>query len=111
MPQPVGSLVSFPPPASHLPSSHNAQHTQHPNANHRFANAGVNILTDILVATLPLPFLNHLQLPNRQRIALMIVFALGGTLDSLFGAVDECASAASATGCAAPAGDGLASDA
>jgi hypothetical protein len=44
----------------------------------RFANAGVNIMTDIAVATLPLPFLNQLQLPNRQRYALMIVFALGG---------------------------------
>ncbi|MFC3688389.1 Flp family type IVb pilin [Aquipuribacter hungaricus] len=44
-------------------------------------------------------------------VVIVIVFALGGTLDSLFGAVDECASAASATGCAAPAGDGLASDA
>lgn len=43
-----------------------------------FANAGVNIVTDVLVATLPLPFLNQLQLPKRQRIALMIVFALGG---------------------------------
>jgi hypothetical protein len=35
-------------------------------------------MTDIAVATLPLPFLNQLQLPNRQRYALMIVFALGG---------------------------------
>jgi hypothetical protein len=44
----------------------------------RFTNAGVNIVTDILVAILPLPFLNQLQLPKRQRIALMVVFALGG---------------------------------
>lgn len=35
-------------------------------------------MTDILVATLPLPFLSQLQLPRRQRIALITVFALGG---------------------------------
>lgn len=44
----------------------------------RFSNAAVNILTDIAVAVLPLPFLNQLQLNNKSKIALMIVFALGG---------------------------------
>jgi len=44
----------------------------------RFSNAALNILTDILITGLPLPFLSALQLPRRQRIALMTVFALGG---------------------------------
>nr|OQO30711.1 hypothetical protein B0A51_01835 [Rachicladosporium sp. CCFEE 5018] len=43
-----------------------------------FTNSGVNIITDILTAALPLPFLNQLQLPKRQKYALMVVFALGG---------------------------------
>lgn len=45
---------------------------------HRFANAGINIGTDIMTAILPLPVLRQLELPRRQRRALMIVFALGG---------------------------------
>lgn len=44
-------------------------------------------------------------------VVVAIVFALGGTLEGLSGAVDDCARAASAAGCPAPAGDGLASDA
>lgn len=44
----------------------------------RFSNAAVNILTDIAVAVLPLPFLGQLQLNHKSKIALMIVFALGG---------------------------------
>lgn len=43
-----------------------------------FANSGINIGTDILTAVLPLPMLKRLELPRRQRRALMIVFALGG---------------------------------
>jgi hypothetical protein len=38
----------------------------------------MNILTDIAVAVLPLPFLRQLQLNKRSKIALMLVFALGG---------------------------------
>ena len=37
-----------------------------------------NITTDIITAVLPLPMLRALQLPGRQKIVLMIVFALGG---------------------------------
>ena len=44
----------------------------------RFANAGMNIATDITIGLLPLPVLKQLQLPKRQRIALMWVFGLGG---------------------------------
>ncbi|KAF2169823.1 hypothetical protein M409DRAFT_52318 [Zasmidium cellare ATCC 36951] len=43
-----------------------------------FANAGINIGTDILTAILPLPVLKQLELPKRQRYALMTVFTLGG---------------------------------
>ncbi|KAK3645444.1 hypothetical protein LTR56_009171 [Elasticomyces elasticus] len=43
-----------------------------------FANAGINIVTDIATGVLPLPVFNSLELPKRQKIALMSVFALGG---------------------------------
>lgn len=43
-----------------------------------FAASGVNILTDVLIFLLPMPALYQLQLPKRQRIGLMVVFALGG---------------------------------
>jgi hypothetical protein len=43
-----------------------------------FANAGLNIATDIAIGVLPLKVLKSLKLPTRQRIALMIVFGLGG---------------------------------
>ncbi|CAK4034475.1 hypothetical protein CBER1_09401 [Lecanosticta acicola] len=43
-----------------------------------FANAGINISTDLMTAILPLPVLGQLELPRRQRRALVIVFALGG---------------------------------
>ena len=48
------------------------------NALGRFANASINIVTDLCTAILPLPVLNTLQLPKRQKRALMAVFALGG---------------------------------
>ena len=75
----MGSLVrhtSSPsiPPAPSRTTNTNLTHHRYI----RFSNAGMNILTDILVATLPLPFFNQLHLPKRQRIALMIIFALGG---------------------------------
>lgn len=43
-----------------------------------FANAGVNIATDIGIGLLPLRVLKELELPKRQRVALMVVFGLGG---------------------------------
>ncbi|KAK5696187.1 hypothetical protein LTR97_008607 [Elasticomyces elasticus] len=44
----------------------------------RFANAGFNIATDIITTALPLPMLRALHLPRHQKIALLLVFALGG---------------------------------
>ena len=38
----------------------------------------MNIATDIAIGLLPLPMLKQLHLPKRQRIALMIIFGLGG---------------------------------
>ncbi|MCJ1372829.1 hypothetical protein MMC20_004054 [Loxospora ochrophaea] len=43
-----------------------------------FSNAGLNILSDIFVLVLPMPVLNSLKLPTRQKIGLMLVFAVGG---------------------------------
>ncbi|KFZ18480.1 hypothetical protein V501_01188, partial [Pseudogymnoascus sp. VKM F-4519 (FW-2642)] len=43
-----------------------------------FANASLNIVTDMLVLICPMPALSHLQLPKRQKIGVMLVFAIGG---------------------------------
>ena len=42
------------------------------------AHAGMNIGTDILILGLPVPWLRRLMLPRGQKIALMLVFMLGG---------------------------------
>ncbi|GIZ48687.1 hypothetical protein CKM354_001173700 [Cercospora kikuchii] len=42
------------------------------------ASTSLNMITDILITVLPLPFLNKLQLPRRQKWALVGVFAIGG---------------------------------
>lgn len=39
-----------------------------------------NILTDFLILLLPIPSISSLQLPQRQKLALMGIFALGGLL-------------------------------
>ncbi|KAH8597838.1 hypothetical protein B0O99DRAFT_470808, partial [Bisporella sp. PMI_857] len=44
----------------------------------RFANAGFSIATDLIILCLPMPVLYKLKLPINQKIALMVVFALGG---------------------------------
>ncbi|ROT39951.1 hypothetical protein SODALDRAFT_332102 [Sodiomyces alkalinus F11] len=41
------------------------------------ANAAVNILTDILTYTLPIPLIFKLQVSRQQRISLMVIFGLG----------------------------------
>lgn len=46
----------------------------------RFFNSSFNILTDILTALLPLPVINSLHLPRRQRRMLMAVLGLGGAI-------------------------------
>lgn len=43
-----------------------------------FSNSAVHILTDLLILILPMPVLKSLQLPRKQKLALMAVFALGG---------------------------------
>lgn len=43
-----------------------------------FVNAGINIATDLATVILPMPVVNKLQLPRKQRYALLLVFALGG---------------------------------
>ncbi|MCJ1429694.1 hypothetical protein MMC29_007609 [Sticta canariensis] len=43
-----------------------------------YANAGANIFGDFTILALPMPVVNSLHLPRRQRLGLMMVFALGG---------------------------------
>lgn len=43
-----------------------------------FANAGLDILEDALIYVLPMRMLYQIQIPKRQKIALMMVFAVGG---------------------------------
>jgi hypothetical protein len=43
-----------------------------------FSHAGLNIFTDLLVIILPLRELSKLQLPSRQKTALLLLFGLGG---------------------------------
>lgn len=42
------------------------------------ANAALNILTDFLTYTLPMPMLWQLHLPKRQKIGLIAILGLGG---------------------------------
>lgn len=42
------------------------------------ANAALNILTDFMTYTLPMPMLWKLQLPKRQKIGLITILGLGG---------------------------------
>jgi len=42
-----------------------------------FSNAALNITTDILIFSIPMPLLRQLQLPARQKIGLMFVFGFG----------------------------------
>ncbi|KAJ5467256.1 hypothetical protein N7475_005008 [Penicillium sp. IBT 31633x] len=43
-----------------------------------FSNSAIHILTDIIILIYPMPVLKSLQLPKKQKFALMAVFALGG---------------------------------
>lgn len=42
-----------------------------------FANASLNIITDIVICLMPVPVLNKLRLPRKQKFALIAVFCLG----------------------------------
>lgn len=43
-----------------------------------FANAALDIFQDAVIYVLPMRMLYHIQIPKRQKIALMGVFAVGG---------------------------------
>lgn len=43
-----------------------------------FSNSAIHIITDIVILIYPMPVLKSLQLPRKQKFALMAVFALGG---------------------------------
>lgn len=43
-----------------------------------FSNSAIHIVTDLLILIYPMPVIQSLQLPSRQKYALMAVFALGG---------------------------------
>ncbi|OJJ00107.1 hypothetical protein ASPVEDRAFT_39496 [Aspergillus versicolor CBS 583.65] len=55
--------------------------TDHPGCNSRTAvwlvNAGLQITSDFVIVILPMPLLVKLRIPLRQRICLMLIFALG----------------------------------
>lgn len=43
-----------------------------------FSNAAMHITTDIAILIIPIPALASIDVPRRQKIALMLMFALGG---------------------------------
>lgn len=42
-----------------------------------FSDATVSIITDMILLSIPMPFLKGLNLPYRQKVGLIAVFALG----------------------------------
>lgn len=48
-----------------------------------FSNAGMHIATDLAILVIPVPALMALELPRRQKGALIAIFALGGLYVSL----------------------------
>lgn len=43
-----------------------------------FSNASMHITTDIVILIIPIPALISIDIPKRQKVALMVMFALGG---------------------------------
>lgn len=43
-----------------------------------FSNASMHITTDLAILIIPIPALAALELPKKQRVALISIFALGG---------------------------------
>jgi hypothetical protein len=43
-----------------------------------YANAGVNIFQDLFIYVLPMKLFWEIQIPKKQKLALVIVFAVGG---------------------------------
>ncbi|KAJ5624159.1 hypothetical protein N7510_000468 [Penicillium lagena] len=42
-----------------------------------FTNAGIQIVTDLVILVLPMPLISKLQLPTQQKTGIMLVFSLG----------------------------------
>ena len=42
-----------------------------------FFNAALNIVTDLAIMILPIPVLSNLKLPQRQKVAIMLIFTVG----------------------------------
>ncbi|CAK7228492.1 hypothetical protein SBRCBS47491_006921 [Sporothrix bragantina] len=45
-----------------------------------FSNASINIATDIAIIVLPMPLIKGLQIPLRQKVILMFIFAFGSVV-------------------------------
>ncbi|KAJ0314948.1 hypothetical protein COL5a_012153 [Colletotrichum fioriniae] len=43
-----------------------------------FSNAALNIVSDIVICCIPIPLIKSLQISKKQKIALIMVFAVGG---------------------------------
>lgn len=43
-----------------------------------FSNAALNIATDMVIFAIPIPLIRSLQISRKQKIALIMVFAVGG---------------------------------
>lgn len=43
-----------------------------------FSNAGMHITTDLVILLIPIPALIAIDIPRKQKIALMVMFGLGG---------------------------------
>lgn len=43
-----------------------------------YFNAGMNIGTDLVILSMPIPVLSHLRLARRQKVGLFLIFATGG---------------------------------
>lgn len=46
--------------------------------NYLYASTAVNIVTDIILCTAPLPYFWNLQLPRRQKVIVSTLFLIGG---------------------------------
>jgi hypothetical protein len=55
------------------------EHTGHclPEGPVWYANAVMQIFTDVVILILPMPLLSKLHLPRRQKVGMMLVFGVG----------------------------------
>lgn len=49
-----------------------------PYINFLYVSAAVNVATDIIVCTMPLPYFWRLQMPRKQKLIVCMLFFLGG---------------------------------